>query len=223
MGFSKFHRAPPPTATNFVTDEKDPAPLDLEKSGAQEDEVASATQPQQRHVVPDVERRVLRKMDLRIIPLVTAVYVLAFLDRSNIGNARIAGMTKELHLVHNDYQWLLTIFYITYIIFEFQVLMWKVVPPHMWLAFVVFGWGITATSQAGTHNWSGMMACRFFLGISEAGFGPGIPYLLSFFYLRHEVGVRIAIFLSAAPLATTFSGALAYGYVGNLAASKGCC
>lgn len=55
------------------------------------------------------------------------------------------------------------------------------------------------------------MACRFFLGINEAGFGPGIPYLLSFFYLRHEVGLRIAIFLSAAPLATTFSGALAYG------------
>lgn len=55
------------------------------------------------------------------------------------------------------------------------------------------------------------MACRFFLGISEAGFGPGIPYLLSFFYLRHEVGLRIAIFLSAAPLATSFSGALAYG------------
>ena len=55
------------------------------------------------------------------------------------------------------------------------------------------------------------MACRFFLGISESGFGPGIPYLLSFFYLRHEVGVRIAVFLSAAPLATTFSGALAYG------------
>lgn len=58
---------------------------------------------------------------------------------------------------------------------------------------------------------SGMMALRFFLGIFEAGFGPGIPYLLSFFYLRHEVGVRIAIFLSAAPLSTAFSGALAYG------------
>ena len=50
-----------------------------------------------------------------------------------------------------------------------------------------FGWGIIATAQSGTNSWSGMMACRFFLGISEAGFGPGIPYLLSFFYLRHEV------------------------------------
>jgi MFS family permease len=56
-----------------------------------------------------------------------------------------------------------------------------------------------------------MMAARFFLGLFEAGYGPGIPFLLSFFYLRHEIGLRIGIFLSAAPLATCFAGALAYG------------
>lgn len=116
---------------------------------------------------------------MRIVPLVTALYVLAFLDRSNIGNARIAGMSKDLHLVRNDYQWLLTIFYITYIIFEFQTLMWKVVPPHVWLAFVVLSWGTIATAQAGTHTWSGMMACRFFLGWAEAGFGPGVLFLFN--------------------------------------------
>ena len=49
------------------------------------------------------------------------------------------------------------------------------------------------------------------LGLFEAGFGPGIPFLLSFFYLRHELGIRISVFLSCAPLATTFAGALAYG------------
>src|ERR1700712_729656 len=81
----------------------------------------------------------------------------------------------------------------------------------MWAAFVVTGWGIVATCQAATKSWSGMMAARFFLGLFEAGFGPGIPYLLSFFYLRHEVGLRIGVFLSAAPLATCFAGALAYG------------
>ena len=210
MGFlGRFSPSKPPTTTNLVLDEKAAAPLDLEKKA---DEIeATTTESHSHHVLPHIERRVVRKMDLRIVPLVTALYVLAFLDRSNIGNARIAGMTKDLDLVGNDYQWLLTIFYITYIIFEFQVLMWKIVQPHRWLAFTVLSWGILATAQAGTHSWSGMMACRFFLGISEAGFGPGIPFLLSFFYLRHEVGVRIAVFLSAAPLATTFSGALAYG------------
>jgi MFS family permease len=55
------------------------------------------------------------------------------------------------------------------------------------------------------------MALRFFMGLSEAGYGPGIPYLLSFFYLRHELGARIGFFLAAAPLANTFAGALAYG------------
>lgn len=62
------------------------------------------------------------------------------------------------------------------------------------------------------------MVARFFLGFFEAGYGPGIPYLLSFFYLRHEIGVRIGIFLSAAPLATCFAGALAYGITSGHAA-----
>lgn len=120
-------------------------------------------------------------------------------------------MQADLHLTSDDYQWLLTIFYISYIVFEWFALMWKVVPPHMWAAFCVTGWGIVATLQSATFSFSGMMAARFFLGFFEAGYGPGIPYLLSFFYLRHEIGVRIGFFLSAAPLATCFAGALAYG------------
>ena len=120
-------------------------------------------------------------------------------------------MQKDLNLSSGDYAWLLTIFYIGYILFEPLVLMWKVVPPHIWATFVVFGWGIVATLQATTMTWSGMMACRFFLGAVEAGFGPGVPFLLSFFYLRHEVGLRIGLFFCAAPLANTFAGALAYG------------
>ena len=55
------------------------------------------------------------------------------------------------------------------------------------------------------------MASRFFLAVAEAGFGPGVPYLLTFFYRRHELGLRCGLFLSAAPLASSFAGALAYG------------
>ena len=68
-----------------------------------------------------------------------------------------------------------------------------------------------ATCQAAAQNWQGMMALRFLMGIFEAGFGPGVPYLLSFFYRRHELGLRCGLFVSAAPLASTFAGALAYG------------
>lgn len=66
--------------------------------------------------------------------------MLAFLDRSNIGNAKTAGMAAALHFTGNNYSWLLTIFYITYIAFEFCLLFWKIFPPHMVGAFVVFGW-----------------------------------------------------------------------------------
>lgn len=137
--------------------------------------------------------------------------MLAFLDRGNIGNAETAGMKQALKLTGNRYNWLLTIFYITYIVFEFSLLFWKIFPPHIVGAIVVFLWGLFATVQAGVHSWSGMMALRFFLGAAEAAYAPGIIYLLSFFYLRHEVGFRIGLFASAAPLAATFSGALAYG------------
>lgn len=71
--------------------------------------------------------------------------------------------------------------------------------------------GLVATLQAVTQSWGGEMALRFLMGAAEAGYGPGIPFLLSFFYLRHEVGFRCGVFLSAAPLANTFAGALAYG------------
>ncbi|KAI3330208.1 major facilitator superfamily domain-containing protein [Ustulina deusta] len=158
-----------------------------------------------------VERRVVRKIDLHLIPLVTSLYLVAFLDRSNIGNAQLAGMGKDLGLSDDQYQWLLTIFYIPYIVFEGAALMWKIVPPHWWAFVCVFVWGTASTLQATAYNWSGLLASRFFLATAEAAFAPGIPYLLSFFYKRNELGLRCGLYVSAAPLATTFAGALAYG------------
>jgi sugar phosphate permease len=160
---------------------------------------------------PVIEKRVRRKLDMHIVPLLSALYLLAFLDRSNIGNARIAGMEEDLELSSSQYQWLLTIFYISYIVFGFLAIMWKVVPPHRWAAGCVFVWGLVSTVQAATTSWGGMMALRFIMGAAEIAYGPGVPFLLSFFYLRHELGLRCGLFLSAAPLANTFAGALAYG------------
>jgi hypothetical protein len=129
--------------------------------------------------------------------LTVFIDLLAYLDRSNIGyvphpanlpfkilifsrNAKIAGMDDDLHISSDNYQWLLTIFYISYIVFQWFALMWKVIPPHMWAAFCVIGWGHSATFQAATFSFGGMMAAPFFLGFFEAGYGPGILYLFLF-------------------------------------------
>ena len=67
-------------------------------------------------------------------------YLISFLDRSNIGNAQTAGMSKDVHESEAQFQWLLTIFYIPYIAFEWLALMWKIVPPHIWAFVTVFIW-----------------------------------------------------------------------------------
>ncbi|OJJ45401.1 hypothetical protein ASPZODRAFT_69972 [Penicilliopsis zonata CBS 506.65] len=186
-------------------------PSQIENSAAAAVAAPSAEHALSPAVDPAVEARLLRKLDKRIPTLLAFLYLLAYLDRSNIGNAEIAGMEEDLNLVGNRYSWLLTIFYISYCVFEFQALMWKVLKPHRWASIVVFAWGVIASCQAATKSWQGMMALRFLMGIFEAGFGPGVPYLLSFFYRRRELGLRCGLFLSAAPLASTFAGALAYG------------
>ncbi|KAI0173326.1 MFS general substrate transporter [Hypoxylon sp. FL1284] len=165
--------------------------------------------------VSEQEARVVRKIDLNLMTIFFVLYMLAFLDRGNIGNVRFTGLTADLQLNDGDgfmsFEWLIQIFYVTYVVFEFGVLLWKIFPAHIVGTIVVLGWGLMATAQAAARSWGDMMALRFLLGAFEACYGPGIIYLLSFFYLRHEIGFRCGIFASAAPLASTFSGALAYG------------
>lgn len=82
-------------------------------------------------------------------------------------------MKAGLDLDSDSYEWLLTIFYISYIVFEPMVLMWKIVPPHRWGAICVVGWGICSTLASSTKSWQGMMCARFFLGAFEASLTPG--------------------------------------------------
>ena len=213
------------------------------------------------YVDPELEKVVLRKLDKRIPLLLAALCtldvvltaiigspelnktlltpriqntdLLSYLDRSNIGNAKIAGMEKDLELEGNRYSWLLTIFYISYTLFQVLILVWKAVPAHYVAACTALSWyvekvssvgdsvhhksiadsirGTLATCQAAVQSWEGEMAIRFLLGAAEAGFASGSIFLLSFFYRRHELGLRCGLFLAAAPLANTFAGALAYG------------
>ncbi|RPB03821.1 MFS general substrate transporter [Choiromyces venosus 120613-1] len=157
------------------------------------------------------ERAVVRRLDWCLVLFLAVLYMLSFLDRSNIGNARIAGMTEDLELEGDNYEWLLTAFYVTYISFEWMTLCWKVFPAHKYIPFCVAGWGFVACMQGLAINWGTMLALRALLGITEAAFGPGVPFYLSFFYRREELALRTGLFVSAAPLATAYAGFLAYG------------
>lgn len=157
------------------------------------------------------EKALVRKYDLHILTFVCALYLFSYLDRSNIGNANTAGMSKDLGLSDGQYKWLLTMFYIAYICFQWTTLLWKMFQPQKYIFIVVICWGLFATCQSAAQKWRDLMAMRFFLGVFEAAFGPGVPYYLTFFYYRHEIATRLGIFLVVPPIASAFSGALAYG------------
>lgn len=86
---------------------------------------------------------------------------------------------------------------------------WKHFPAHIWCACVVFAWATLSSLQASVHNFSGLAAIRFFLGVFEAMYA-GVPVYLSFFYPRDKVGFRQGIFISGSALANAYGGALGY-------------
>ncbi|KAJ5587116.1 uncharacterized protein N7459_002881 [Penicillium hispanicum] len=156
------------------------------------------------------EAEVVRTFDRRLVPFLALLYLLSFLDRSNIGNAKIAGLQEDLRLSSTQYEWLLTAFYITYILFEWMTLMYRLVPPHIYISLCVCGWGLVASFQCLATSFEGLAILRALLGITEAAFGPGVPFYLSLFYRRQELAFRNGLFISAAPLATTFASSLAW-------------
>ncbi|BGO97348.1 putative High-affinity nicotinic acid transporter (putative) [Rhodotorula toruloides] len=156
------------------------------------------------------EKRIVRKIDWRLMPLLWALFMLSFLDRSNIGNANAAGMSKSLKMSSGQYQWLLTIFYIGYALGQPTTLLWKALSPHVFVAILTLCWGGFALLQAAAR-WEGLMALRLLLGVAETAFAPGVTFFLSFFYSRREVGFRQGLYLGAAPIASCYAGALAYG------------
>ncbi|KAK5443531.1 hypothetical protein LTS15_010676 [Exophiala xenobiotica] len=155
--------------------------------------------------------KILRKMDLRIIPVLTILYLFAFLDRGNIGNAKVLGMAKDLGLAGNEYNLCLTVFFFPYIFFEIPSnLLLKRLRPSIWLPSIVAAWGIVTICMGLVHSYHGLLICRVFLGLTEAGLYPGVAYYLTMWYCPSDLGYRQAVFFSAASGAGAFSGLLAY-------------
>jgi len=97
---------------------------------------------------PDIERRVRRQLDYKILPMICFFMFVSFLDRGNIGNAKIQGMTKELHMRRNDYNIAVMLFTVAYIIFGLPAsLIFKKTGPQS-LSVMMFLWGIAPRLRA---------------------------------------------------------------------------
>ncbi|KAA6411638.1 MAG: MFS general substrate transporter [Lasallia pustulata] len=158
------------------------------------------------------EKRLVRKLDIYIIPLVMLLYLLSFLDRVNIGNARLYGMEEDLGLKGNEYQIAVSLLFVTYTTSELPSnLVLKKFQPSKWISIITTLWGIIATLTGVTHTYGELIACRILLGLVEGGLFPGMVVYLTFFYTKRELALRIGYLFVSAALAGACGGLLAYG------------
>ncbi|KAK5957981.1 hypothetical protein OHC33_001171 [Knufia fluminis] len=157
-----------------------------------------------------IDKALMWKVDRWLIPWLCLLYLLSFLDRTNIGNARLAGLEEDLNMAGSDYNLSLTIFFISYALAEpITNVLLKRFTPRLFFTAIILLWGLIMTLMGIVTNYSGLLACRWFLGLAEAGLFPGVNYYLSCWYKRSELGLRAATFFSAAALAGSFGGLLA--------------
>ncbi|KAF7289118.1 Transporter C1683 12 [Mycena chlorophos] len=158
-----------------------------------------------------LDPRVRRKVDLRIVPLVTITYLCCFLDRSNLGNARIAGMAEDLDLVGMRYQIAASAFFITYGLLEVPCnVLFKLMRPSIWIPSLTVGWGVVMMTMSAVQTWHGLIIARLFLGIAESGLAPALAFLITSWYRREDQARPIAGYFSAASLAGAFGGLFAF-------------
>ncbi|MCJ1334618.1 hypothetical protein MMC10_011330 [Thelotrema lepadinum] len=162
-------------------------------------------------ITKEAERKIIMKTDLHVLPILFLLFLVSFVDRTNIGNAKIEGLTTDLHMVGNQYNIAVFVFNIPYVLLDIPSNMllrrWK---PNIMLSGMMFCWGLCTIGQGLTQSYHGLLVCRVLMGVCEAGFVPGAAYLIGSYYKRHEFQFRYSFFFSAAILAGAFSGFLAF-------------
>lgn len=159
-----------------------------------------------------LERRVCRKLDFRILPLAAVMYLFNALDKGNISNSKTDGIDIDLGITGDRWNLMLSIFYIPFVLFAFPIsLIIKKYNPARVIPLLMFTFGSITLLAVSVFNFGSLMTARWFLGMAELAFFPGIIYYLTSFYRRGELARRLSIFYAAANIANAFSGLLSYG------------
>ncbi|KAI8959551.1 MFS general substrate transporter [Daldinia sp. FL1419] len=170
----------------------------------------------------EMTKRLTKKVDFHLLPMLTLMYMLNFLDRNNLAQARLGTLEDDLGMKGTDFNLATSILFVGYIIMQLPSnLLITRVSPSVYLGVAMTIWGAISTAQAATHTFASLVVCRFFLGFAEAPFFPGAIFLMSSWYTRPELALRIAWFYCGHSVANAFGGLLGAGVLGNLSGAHG--
>ncbi|KAJ9616884.1 hypothetical protein H2200_000604 [Cladophialophora chaetospira] len=171
------------------------------------------------HLTPENNSRVLKKIDLRILPVVLGIYFLQALDKATLAYASVFGLVDDAGLVGHQYSWLGSVVYlaqlvaqplIAYILVKF--------PLGKFLAVIVLLWGIALSSMPAAHSFGSLLVCRLFLGFFEAGVAPAFIALTQMWWRRREQPMRLGAWYAMNGITNIFGSLLTYG-IGHIHSS----
>jgi len=157
-------------------------------------------------VANPMEAALVRKLKIRLLPFLLVLFVLAFIDRINLGFAALT-MNQELAITTQQFGFAAGIFFWGYFLFEIPSnLILHKIGARVWIARILITWGAIATLTGFVHSVHQLYVARFALGIAESGYFPGIVLYLGYWFRQREKAQAIALILIGIPLASILGG-----------------
>jgi len=166
-----------------------------------------------REMTADDERRLVRKIDFMIMPLMWLCYWAQYLDKTLINYAAVMGLYDDAHITKADFSNLAWIFYVSYLVFEF---------PHGWgmqrfptakyLGVMITLWGVVVAVTAATHNYGGLIVTRVLLGVFESAVAPSLNLITTMWYKKHEQPLRVGIWYLGTGTGVVIGSLLSYAF-----------
>ncbi|KAJ7019426.1 MFS general substrate transporter [Mycena alexandri] len=169
------------------------------------------------------EKKLVRKLDSRLLPAIILIYIMNYIDRNGITTARLKGLQEDLGLSDLQYSVVLSILFVSYAPAQIpsNMILNRITRPSWYIGICVMGWGLTSLLTGVTKNYGGILACRVFIGLPEAAFYPGAIYLLSRWYTRKELAFRSAILYVGLLISNAFGALIAAGILAKMEGKRG--
>ncbi|KND89437.1 putative transporter [Tolypocladium ophioglossoides CBS 100239] len=164
-----------------------------------------------------LDARVRRRVDWRMMPCVSLMFLMSYLDRINVSNARLAGLQKDLHMSDTAWSAGISTFYVGYLIGQLpgNMIMAKT-NPRYFMPAVMLMWSAGTICMPAMTNGVGFALCRFFIGLMEAPFFPALTLMTSSWYTKEESPMRMAIWHAGNTISNIISSFLAAGILENM-------
>ncbi|KAB8071867.1 major facilitator superfamily domain-containing protein [Aspergillus leporis] len=186
-------------------------PLSSTGSSGRDDNYEVYKQTRELEYTPEEAKKVLRKIDLRLMPLLFLIYLLQYLDKNSLNFSSVYGLKEGTHLKGQNYSWLGSIFYFGYLIAQWPAgLALQKLPIGKFLSATTLIWGGLLMTTPACYNFAGIAINRFLLGVTEAVVNPGFVLMMSIWYTSDEQPLRLETYYCTNGIATMFGGLLGY-------------